>query len=93
MRFKYITDKPADGKMIRNNPSGRANARTFFTDIKRKGKFEFMPDTGDRSTFFKVIVESMSGNNKGTGFSLREMNNEDLPGYYEVTGVRLRVVE
>ena len=93
MSFKFITDRVADGKLIKNNQAGVVAAQNFFTKITERGVFEFMPDTGDRSTFFSVIVESLPGNNTGTGYKLVELTGQNLPGYYELNAVKLRVVE
>jgi hypothetical protein len=88
--FKYITDKPQDNKTIRNNPDGRADIRNFFEKITSRGALEFMPDTGDRSTFFKVTLETTPSSSKGVGFRLRELTGQNLPGYYEINKVKFR---
>lgn len=93
MSFKYITDFVQDGKVIRNNPTGIADAVDFFENITDKGPFEFMPDSANRSTFFKVLLESTSGSKNGTGFKLKELTGQNLPGYFETNRVKLRVVE
>lgn len=90
MSFRYITDKAQDGKVIRNDSNGRSNARSFFETITERGEFEFMPDISNRSTFFKVLLESTPSSRQGTGFKLREMTAQSLPGYFEINNVRMR---
>lgn len=93
MSFKFITDKEMDGKVIKNNSTGKADLERFLQTIILKGEFEFMPDVGDRATYYVVILEGLQGNNKGTGYKLRELVNMNLPGIYELNGIKLRVVE
>ena len=93
MSFKWITNKTTDNKHMKNNPTGEADANDFFTDITERGIFEFMPDENNRSTFSKVTVDRMPGDSKATGYQLKELTGKSLPGYFEVNGVRLRVVE
>jgi hypothetical protein len=92
MSFMFITDKPQDGKVIRNNSTGRADARAFFLEITKRGALEFMPDIADRSTFFEVVLESLPGNTKGVGFKLKELTGQSLPDYYEIKNVKMREV-
>lgn len=93
MSFKYITNKAQDGHVIRNNPNGVANAVNFFENITERGEFEFMPDAGSRSTFFKVQIEKTTSQSKGTGFKLKELTGQNLPDYFEITNVNMRLVE
>lgn len=93
MSIKFITDKPQDGKVLKSNSSGVSDARRFFEAISERGAFEFMPDIDDRDTFDKVVLESMQGNRTGTGYRLRELVGQSLPGYFEVNNIRLRVFE
>jgi len=90
--LKFITDKPGDGKVIRNNPSGVADCVSFFQEITKKGNFEFIPDKDSPSTFDKVILESTPSSSKGIGYKLKEMVNQSLPGYYETGSIKLRVI-
>lgn len=93
MSIKFITDKAHDNYVIKNNPTGVADAQAFFEAITARGVFEFMPDKDTPNTFHKVILESMDGNNTGTGYKLKELRSQNLPGYYEVNNIKLRVIE
>lgn len=92
MDIKFITDLPMDGKVIRNNPQGLADAIAFMQDISEKNRFEFMPDENDADTFSKVILESAPGFSQGTGFKLRELFNQNLRDIYETGILKMRVV-
>lgn len=91
--FKFITDIAQDGKVIRNNPSGVADAVAFFQEITKRGHFEYMPDKDTPATYHKVILEQTPTSSDGVGYKLNEMVNNNLPGYYETGVIRLRVVE
>jgi hypothetical protein len=93
MTFKFITDIAMDGQVIKNNPSGVADAKAFFNNIIDRGNFEFMPDVSDKNTFYKVKLESTPSSQSGTGYRLREMVSQNLPGFYEIGPIKLRVVE
>lgn len=94
MSFKFITSiVPQDGKVIRSNATGREDARQFFSTIIDKGPFEFMPSDQDRSVFYKVLLEKTGSSSTGTGFKFKELTDRNLPGYFDVNNIRLRVVE
>jgi hypothetical protein len=92
MDVKFITDKPMDGCVIKNNASGVADAVDFLEFVSQKNKFEFVPDVDQPSTFFKVILESYPGFSDGTGFKLKELFTQNLPDIYETGVFILRVV-
>ena len=93
LNIKFITDLPMDGKVVKNNPNGLADAISFFDNITEKVKFEFMPDENDVDTFQTVLLESYPGFTDGTGYKLRELFAQNLPDYYETGLMRLRVIE
>lgn len=93
LSVKFVTNIPMDNKVIKNNPTGKSDLERFLQDIIKKGKFEFMADIDDRDTFTTVLVESLPGNNKGTGYRLTELVGQNLPGIFEVNNIRLRVAE
>lgn len=93
MTFRFITNLPMDGKVIKNNPNGVSQAQSFFQSIILRGDFEFMPDIDDRNTFYKVKLENTPTSRVGTGYLLKEMTAQSLPGFYEIGPVRLRIVE
>jgi len=92
MSFKFITDLQMDGVHIKNNPTGVADFRAFLDNAILKGSMEFMPDKDTRATFFKVLLESMPSNKKGTGYKIKELTGKNLPGVYEINNVKFRVV-
>ncbi len=92
MDVKFITNKAMDGIVIKNNPSGLADAIAFLEDITSKARFEFVPDASSGSTFYKVILENTQGFKDGTGFKLKELFMQNLPDIYETGVLTLRVV-
>ena len=92
--LKYITDNPrvADGKLIKANTNGVADAVAFFSDITKKRRFEFMADADNPDVFEKVVLESTGANSKGVGFKLEEQYKRNLIDIYEVNRNRLRVL-
>jgi hypothetical protein len=91
--IKFITNLAMDGKVIKNNPTGVADARRFFESITERGAFEIMTDISNRSNFSKVILDALDGSRTGTGYRLKELTARNLPGYYEVNNIKLRVFE
>lgn len=92
MDIQYITDSQMDGAVIRNNPSGVANARSFMQDITSKSRFEFVPDVGTPGTVYKCICEMTPGFKDGSGYKLKERFADGLPGVFETGVITLRVV-
>lgn len=90
MSFKFITDKPGDNYVIRNNQNGVSDARTFLQYITQKKPFEFMQDSGNTASFKKVILEATPTSVDGTGYKLVELVSQNLPGYYEINNVQMR---
>ena len=93
MDIKFITNKPMDGKFIKNNPTGVEDARLFLRDITLRRKFEFMPDIDDRSTFFRVILDKIPGSATATGYKLKELFTKNLPDIFETGVITLRVID
>ena len=92
MSIKYINDYALNADVIKDNATGIADARRFFQEITRKVPFEFMEDISTPSTFEKVIVETMPGNNRGTGYRMVELVGNGLKGFFEINTIKLRVV-
>jgi hypothetical protein len=90
MSFKYISNLAGDGSVFRNNPNGLSDARSFFQYITQKKPFEFMQDDSQRSNYKKVILESTPSSSNGTAYKLVELVGQNLPGYYEITNVKMR---
>lgn len=90
--IKFITNIAMDGKVIKNNPNGLADAISFLKDITKRNKFEFMPDIDNRSVFDKVILDQINGSSTATGYKLRELYTQNLPDIYETGVLRVRVI-
>lgn len=95
MDIKFITSRMdiPDCINILPNPNGHEDAIDFFKNITRLNPFEFNKDVNNPGTFFRVILESISEFSDGTGYRLRELNNQGIPDVYESGIIRLRVIE
>lgn len=91
--IKWVNEYPQDHNLIRNDPNALANLRTFLLALVDKQPVEFMPDEDAPATFITGIGESIGSNRKGVGFSIKELVDRDLPGYYEINDIKLRVLE
>jgi len=89
----FITDKPMDGRVIRNNPQGVANLTDFLESAIRRGNVDYMPDEDTPTTFYKLILESTEASNKGIAFRLKEETGKSLPGFYQTGILKWRVIE
>lgn len=91
--IKFITNKKMDGFVIRNNSSGLEDARDFLQSITSKNFFEFMPNVNAPNTFYKVLLESTPDYQDGTGYRLKELWDQGLPGIFETGILKVRVLE
>ena len=90
--IRFITNLPGDGKVIKNNPTGRADFQRFMQNITTRAPFEFMADIGV-ATFLKVQLETTESSRDGTGYLTKEMLSDNLPGYFQSGKLKLRVFE
>lgn len=91
--IKFITNKTMDGFVIKNNSSGLEDARDFLQSITSKNFFEFMPSVNAPNAFYKVLLESTPEYSDGTGYRLRELWDQGLPGIFETGVLKVRVLE
>jgi len=91
--IKFATDRDVTSSgVIKNNPTGIADLRTFMQDITGKGPFELMEDISVRTTFKKVLLESTPDSSEGTGYKLKELILNGGPTEVFETGIlRFRV--
>lgn len=91
--LKFVTDRDMTGGFIRNNPTGVSDLRQLMTYLITKAPVEFMPDSDDEPTFYKIILESTPDQSNGTGFKLNELDGQGLRDFYETGVLKFRVVE
>lgn len=91
--IKYITNLPQDCGVIKNNPQGIEDLEDFMSFITSKREVEFMADASDSNTFISVILDKTSTEQNGTGFTLKELYDKNLPNYFETGILTFRVVE
>lgn len=86
----FATDKPMDGKVIENNPSGVSDLRDFMSFCISKKKLEFMENRDAPNNFETMLLESTEQSRDGVEFELREMVGQNLPDFYEVKNLVFR---
>lgn len=79
--------------VVRENPEGVEDLRRFMQFLRNKYPVEFMPDENEPSVYHKLILESTPESGKGTGYRLKEMYDQDAPGYFQTGNLKFRVVE
>jgi len=89
--FKFISNLSQDHTIIKNNPTGLADAQVFLREITTKNPVEIMFDISDRATFKKIVLESTPSSSTGTAYKLKELTGKNLPGYYEINNLKFRV--
>jgi hypothetical protein len=90
--IRYITNKPTDGVVIKNNPNGISDARSFMKYLITKGRFEFMPNESDSNTFLTLQLERTPEDQNGTKYKLKEQVTRGLPDIYETGILVCRVI-
>lgn len=55
------------------NPNGLQDFRNFMKYLITKAKIEFMPDVGNRSVFYDLLLESSNTDRNGTRFEIENM--------------------
>jgi hypothetical protein len=87
----FITNLAMDNRVIKNNPNGVANARSFLEFLIKRGPCEFMPDEATPATFYKITLESTDESSKGVSFKLKEETGRNLPNIYTSGKLKFRV--
>lgn len=91
--IKYITDNPQSSTSpITNNANAVQEVRDFLTFAITKSNIEFMKDSSNRSAYDIILLERTRSSRTGTGFTLRELYNQNLIGFYETGDLRFRKV-
>lgn len=92
--IKYCTDiiQPVGGP-IQTQESGVDNVVAFMEYAITKAPLEFIQDKASPETFERVILESTSQAQDGTGYELRELYDRGLPYYFETGPLKFRVIE
>lgn len=91
--IRFVTNRPTDGIIIKNNPTGVEDLQRFMQFATQKKPFEFMADIDNRALFDTLILESTTFERNGTGYQLKELYDRGLPLIYETGILTFRVVE
>lgn len=94
LSIKYSTDisQPGVGP-ITDNPTGVSDLRTFMQYITTKAPIEYMPDLSDPDTFQTIFLDSTGESPNGTAYTLKERYDRGLPGYFDTSILKFRLVE
>ena len=93
LSIKYATNKPMDGVVIRNNPTGVEDLVAFMEHVITKAAVEFMPDMLSPNDFQILIIEKTADSKDGMAYSLDEQYKKNLPDIYESGKLTFRLVE
>lgn len=85
--IKMVTNILGQGS-IKNDPAGKENLQAFLLYCITKAPIEFVFDVDTPSGFNKVLLESISGSNKGVDYKVKPMR--DLFAYFESGSIVLR---
>lgn len=93
-KFTFITNiqQPADSP-IRSNSSAVEEMIEFFTYAITKAPLEFIKDENDPDDFIRILLESTSTAQDGTGFEPKELYTQGLAFYYDTGSLVFRVIE
>lgn len=92
IKFATNIKQPSGGPIV-DNSSGVEDLENFMQWIMRGGFVEFMPDKDTESTYYRLSLESSSGDSNGLGYKLQEQYARGLTGYFESGLLKFRVVE
>jgi len=91
IRFSSDIPQPKLGP-IENNPNGVSDLIAFMEFAISKQKIEYMANRSDPETFEKLRLESTSTSQTGTGYRLKELFGQGLPGYFDTGILKFRKV-
>ncbi len=83
----------ADNSIIKNNPNGVEDLRSFMRYLTTKKPIEFMKDISDRNTFQTFLLEKTQDESDGTGYKLVELYSKNLPNFFETGKLVFRLIE
>lgn len=93
MSIKYATNKPMDGRVIKNNPTGLDDLVEFMEHVITKAPVEFMPDEDLPNTYEILLIEKTADDKSGMAYSLDEQYKRNLPDIYETGKLTFRLIE
>ena len=93
MQIKFATNRPMDGVVIKNNPTGVEDLIDFMEHLITKEAVEFMPDVGDPNTYQIIRIEKTKGDKNGMAYELEEQYKKNLPDVYDSGLLTFRLVE
>jgi hypothetical protein len=92
--IRYSTNTTLESAgVFRNNPTGVADLRSFMQAIVKRSPIEFEPDLDTPATFKTLRLESTASHKDGLGYTLIELVNQGMPGWYDTGVLRWRLIE
>lgn len=92
-RIKWANNKIQPTGPITQNLTGVEDLETFMQYLITKAKIEYMPNKDDVNTYQTVLLESNEESKDGTGYDLKERYDIGLPGYFDTSILKFRVIE
>ncbi len=94
MNLRFATDiDHGASTVIRTNATGVDDLRALMQFLTSKAPLEFMPDEDDPGTFFSILLESTTDDQKGLKYKLKEQYDKGLPDYFDTGVLKFRVIE
>ncbi len=89
-QIRYINQVNQANGPIKYDSAALANARNFMRYIIQRAPFEFMPSIAAPSSFETLTLDSSPDSSSGTGYKLKELYDQNLPGYFETAILKFR---
>ena len=94
MNIKFATNLNLGPRsIVRRNPTGKEDLTRFMQYITSKAPVEFIHDENSPSTYETIVLESTPENQKGVGFKLKELYDQNFPDCYQTGLLKFRVQE
>lgn len=93
LNIRYATDRPMDGRVIRNNPAGVQALVDLMDWLVMKAPVEIIPNEASPATFYTAIIEKTPDSPTGVDYKLRELYEKQLPEFFETGILQFVVVE
>jgi len=93
MQIRFATNRPMDGRVIKNNPSGVEDLVDFMEHVISKEALEFMPNEMDPNTYQILMIDKTADDKNGMAYSLDEQYKKNLPDIYDTGKLTFRLVQ
>lgn len=92
LNITMVSDIIHGSRVIDESENNVTNLNAFMEHSVNKRKVQFMPDADDLEVYEAMILESTPHKSDGTGYKLREMYDQGMPGWFETGALKWRIV-